>query len=972
MSSSIAIELPCYTIINIPGDAEQPSEQKLKEDLEKGDLKVKADALKKVIQQMLNGDKFPSLLMTIIRFVMPTADHTIKKLLLIFWEIVPKQTADGKLMQEMILVCDAYRRDLQHPNEFIRGSTLRFLCKLKEPELLEPLMPSIRACLEYKHSYVRRNAVMAIFTIYKNFNFLMPDAPELIANFLEREQDMSCKRNAFMMLIHADQERALNYLSSCIEQVNSFGDILQLVIVELIYKVCHANPSERARFIRCVYALLNSSSPAVKYEAAGTLITLSSAPSAVKAAASCYIDLIVKESDNNVKLIVLDKIIALKDVPSHEKVLQELVMDILRVLAAPDIEVRRKTLSLCLELVTSRTIGEMVIVLKKEVSKTNNANEAEDMDKYRQLLVRGLHSLSIKFPDIASSIIPIVVEFLSDTNELAARDVLTFVREIIYKFENLKDLLLQKLLEIFPTIKSIKIMRGTLWILGEFCETAEDIQTLITLIRQLLGDLPIVDDEIKRAAGIENSEEDEQILSSNSSKSAPQQLVTADGTYATQSAFVMTQSNGHSKKDDPDSRPVLRGFLLQGHFFIAAALARTLTKLAIKYVQLRENEPLKQNRFIAEAMFIMASILHYGKSGLAKKSINEDDTDSINVCLRVISERSNLIIKLFDDQSKQALNTLLDAKLHDDIDTESSTIKKNKKNLTTRIQADDPLRFGQLMSANDLTDKEDVFDLTLKQAIGALNKKDEDFITSSKLNKVFQLTGFSDPVYAEAYVHVNQYDIVLDVLVVNQTGDTLQNLMLELATLGDLKLVEKPQALTLAPRDFANIKANIKVASTENGVIFGNIVYDISGSGSDRNCVVLNDIHIDIMDYIVPAQCTDAEFLQMWVVFEWENKVVVNTNIRDLNEYLEHIVKSTNMKCLTPEKALSGECGFMAANLYAKSIFGEDVLANISIEKSLSNPDSQVHGHIRIRAKSQGMALSMGDKINLTQKKMKN
>ena len=44
----------------------------------------------------------------------------------------------------------------------------------------------------------------------------------------------------------------------------------------------------------------------------------------------------------------------------------------------------------------------------------------------------------------------------------------------------------------------------------------------------------------------------------------------------------------------------------------------------------------------------------------------------------------------------------------------------------------------------------------------------------SKLNKVEQLTGFSDPVYAEAFVNVNQYDIVLDVLVVNQTADTLQ------------------------------------------------------------------------------------------------------------------------------------------------------------------------------------------------------
>jgi coatomer subunit beta len=58
---------------------------------------------------------------------------------------------------------------------------------------------------------------------------------------------------------------------------------------------------------------------------------------------------------------------------------------------------------------------------------------------------------------------------------------------------------------------------------------------------------------------------------------------------------------------------------------------------------------------------------------------------------------------------------------------------------------------------------------------------------------VTQLTGFSDPVYAEAYVNVNQYDIVLDVLIVNQTRDTLQNCTLELATLGDLKLVEKPQ-----------------------------------------------------------------------------------------------------------------------------------------------------------------------------------
>jgi vesicle coat complex subunit len=50
----------------------------------------KIAALKKLIEMLLNGERFPNLLMVIIRFVMPCDDHTIKKLLHIYWEIVPK------------------------------------------------------------------------------------------------------------------------------------------------------------------------------------------------------------------------------------------------------------------------------------------------------------------------------------------------------------------------------------------------------------------------------------------------------------------------------------------------------------------------------------------------------------------------------------------------------------------------------------------------------------------------------------------------------------------------------------------------------------------------------------------------------------------------------------------------------------------------------------------------------------------
>ena len=64
-----------------------------------------------------------------------------------------------------------------------------------------------------------------------------------------------------------------------------------------------------------------------------------------------------------------------------------------------------------------------------------------------------------------------------------------------------------------------------------------------------------------------------------------------------------------------------------------------------------------------------------------------------------------------------------------------------------------------------------------------------------------------------------------------------------------------------------------------------------------EQCVILNDIHIDIMDYIKPAYCTEAQvrldrgqrmcaathtqfqFRSMWTEFEWENRVNVTTTI---------------------------------------------------------------------------------------------
>jgi coatomer subunit beta len=49
------------------------------------------------------------------------------------------------------------------------------------------------------------------------------------------------------------------------------------------------------------------------------------------------------------------------------------------------------------------------------------------------------------------------------------------------------------------------------------------------------------------------------------------------------------------------------------------------------------------------------------------------------------------------------------------------------------------------------------------------------------------------------------------------------------------------------------------------------------------------------------------------------------------------------------------------------SVFGEDALVNVSVEKKADN-DGKLAGYIRIRSKTQGIALSLGDRITSVQR----
>ena len=230
---------------------------------------------------------------------------------------------------------------------------------------------------------------------------------------------------------------------------------------------------------------------------------------------------------------------------------------------------------------------------------------------------------------------------------------------------------------------------------------------------------------MRKAAGDEDNTDES--VAAVSGGNIPR-VMNVDGTYATQSAFSTGGPDSAKKAVKERERPPLRKDLMEGDFFIGAALAGTLTKLALRWDSLVKDEA-KQNRFTAECMLIIASVLRLGSSGLPEKAITKDDEDRLQLCLKVLSDKDSLLCTVFSSECRDALGQMLEAT----VSSEALTTGAEKK--VAAIQPDCPIAFSQLSKLDSLVGAGDVLDISLKQALGTGKISKADF-ASSKLSKV--------------------------------------------------------------------------------------------------------------------------------------------------------------------------------------------------------------------------------------------
>ena len=871
---------------------------------------------------------------------------------------------------------NAIRNDLIHSNEYIRGRTLRLLCRMRYYKILEPLIESVLKNLSHRHAYVRRNAVTCVYSIVKTFGpEVIPQASVEIEQLLLVEGDLSTKRIAFIMLLNCDIDRAINYAISVEEQVTSLGDVFQLALLDLVRKVAKTRPGHRAKLMKLVFYLANASSPAVMFECAQILSKFASSPSAAQIAASSYVNLVNSQPDNNVKLIVLENLERMAASDSERHVVETQVMDILRGLSCPALGVRRKIISLASGLLSNRNVADVVALLRKEIAKANSPENmgAEGVSEYRRLLIQTLQDASRKFPEFSEGVVATLLDLLRETqsekNQETSFEVIVFLREVMSASNpGMRRILVQRLSQLLPALSRSRVVRMALWLIGEF---AEEGQSHVRVILDCLGPLPIIAAPNRSDTDVDKEVSESEIIKDTSAEPVrtvtTKTVVLADGTYASQAVYGTKSVNRTANMSG------LRTLIVNGDILLATVTGVVVAKLFVRSNLTPSNELLFALTCLVR--IVKGSLVFGGKDQVAR----------LVRCLRVVAEPTNKSLRAACEKEwgseacRLALTRLVTA------ETALRLKRGGARSSNPKEPVGKPIVFRVLKEKRDLLADPNLLAMDMQHsqpdgsesiapgvvAALSLGRAVDPHLFSQRLAKAVPMTGLADAVYIEGFLRLHSFDLILELSIVNRTAETLQNVLVELCAHGDLRVVDKPVAVTLSPGEAQTVFATIKVSSTENGIIFGYATYDRK---SEKEWLVLNEIRADVLDYMQPGcSVAESEFKTMWQDFEWENKIVVNTTMECMMAFVQLLTKHTNLALIGTEaqvglaKTLLASSPFAAVNLYAKSIFDEDALANVSLEKSQGG----LVGTVRIRARTQGIALSLGDKVSSIQREQK-
>ena len=366
---SDSIKKPCWVYI----ENEEINFDKAVTLIKSQKIEDKKAGLKLIVRGIISNSSYPSnLMITVIQNLSVCDDHEVKKLLFLFWEVVDKRHPTGELREEFLLVCNNLRNDLNHPNEFVRARTLKLLCRIPLAEFVESLMPVIVENLSHRYMYVRRNAISCTAAMIKEHgsDILPTDVLDTLVNIVSKDTDVSCQRNAYLLISELDSKLSLKLTASIMMKVeiNEIADILVLSIVRNLKKLSSSFPKEKGNIIALIMELGQHKSQAVQLEVANSLLAMTKNNGPTKVAISLLANLLTEISDNACLLVILNALLKLKT--RFKELLEENIINFVYLLRVGiSSQVREIASQLIVALVRESNLKSILNVVNQEIAK---------------------------------------------------------------------------------------------------------------------------------------------------------------------------------------------------------------------------------------------------------------------------------------------------------------------------------------------------------------------------------------------------------------------------------------------------------------------------------------------------------------------------------------------------------------------------------------------------------------------------
>jgi coatomer subunit beta len=940
-------EKPCYIYID-----QEPltSYREVTKKISSKDIKEKEEGLKTLLGSMVNDDNYPQdIMINAIHHLTIVDDIRVKKLLFLFWEIVEKTNKDGKIKEEFILVCNTLRKDLDSPNEYIRGRTLRLLTKLPMPEILENLKSAVFENLNHNHPYVKSNALMCTMSFINNFGSdCVPDSmPDQLKDIILKDNDTATRRNAYLVLSKIAPMESLELTQEIMEnnEISELGDLFALCIAENLKKLCKSFPNKTSIFINLLLELSVHKSHSVLFEISSILLEVSSSPNIVSTAVNILCSLLHEERDNNTLVIILKKLIGIKN--KHKEILQEQILTFATLINLNYAkELRKIAFQLINELVTEANITQVFDKFIETFTQLNAVNENENTIELKNMISKCIILNIKKYPNIDKNY-PLFLlgkSIFSKKDNVYLYSQISFIRELFDLYSNVEDEksklitneMLKKIIHSFEDIDTYEIMQICIWVLSNYSNDLETLKNVFDLIMKNLGDLNFEYSSNKILLKDEENDESEE---KNQKRTITKTVILEDGTYGTITQVVDAKEVNKNK----DSK-YLRKFLLESNFYFSANLVSALTNIIFKMKKYEDFN--KYKIYFYNTINIICSILKMNSDKIFK---DPDNINHIQTCLKFLLSNDDSIFQEWNNEFMK-------------ITQNQKNLNKNEKHEEKKLnnQPDTPINFRHCKIYDP--DNFDVGENQIEDNNIYSNKlldEEEDDEKIKKRKFIEVLTGTQDPIFVECEVEIFTFDLTIDFYVKNKTKNTLQNVSILLYVPNEFSIIEKPPQFTLNPNEQTSVRACIKFSKTINAYIYGQVSFsNFKGENSFYN---LSGLFIELMNTF-QAEISDLQFRKFWNEYTWEHNVMLVSRKKSFKDIINDLCKELKMKLVFPNSvdSINEDDPFLVANLYSKTKLGEDALVNLSVEKG---KDKKILGTCVLRSKTKDFMTSLGEKI---------